>query len=162
MKTGIFYSHVLYWVPFRTNYEWMHYYFSKSTIFMIEVVFNIKSLRPASCVCIRNMLKTWCLSLKSWNLRRSVCFRCFPPDPRMLLFNKMSLNIYATYVKGVVGLGRGGGMVVQAKESIRHLTHQSHFAKGSFSLHINGILTQNVYKTDRDRAIVYLFTYTCY
>ena len=66
----------------------------------------------------------------------------------------MSLHIYTTYVKGVVGLG--GNRVVQTKEDIRHLTNISRFAKWSFLLHINCIFTQNVYKNYRDRTIVYL------
>ena len=81
----------------------------------------------------------------------------FPLHPRCHLDNKMSLHIYTTYVKGVVGLGRGvGGRVVQAKEDIRYLTNVSHFAKWSFLLHINCIFTQNVCKSDHDRTIVYL------
>ena len=78
----------------------------------------------------------------------------FPLDPRCHLDNKMSLHMYTTYVKGVVGLG--GSRVVQAKEDIRHLTNVSHFAKWSFLLHINCIFTQNICKTDRDMTIVYL------
>ena len=124
------------------------------------MVFNSKSLRPASCAWVRNMLKTLHLSLKSLNLGLSFCLRC-PLDIRCPLDNKMSLHLYTTFVKGVVGLGgcgRGGDRVVQAKEDIRYLTNVSRFAQWS------SLIAHQLYihTTDLDRTIVYRYMYVCY
>ena len=58
-----------------------------------------------------------------------------PLDPRCPFDNEMSLDIYPTHVKGVMGLREN--RVVQPKEDTRHLTNENRFAKWSFLLQIN-------------------------
>ena len=55
-----------------------------------------------------------------------------PPRPKMPLDSDMWLYTYTTYVKGVLGLGRGGKGVVQAKDNIAYLIKIDHFAEGRF------------------------------
>ena len=67
---------------------------------------------------LRNILKLMTFVIEKMKLVSfSLLLNASPLDPRCPLNNNMSLYTYTAYVKGVSGLGGGGG-VVQAKEDI--------------------------------------------
>ena len=85
--------------------------------------FVFKILQYSFCACVRNILKIVMFVIEKMKL---VSFSLFldaflPLDPRCPLDNGTSLCKYTTCIKGVLGLGGGGG----GRGCISERRHQS-------------------------------------